>query len=529
MPPTARAAATVVALSILFVLTTLQGAAAAAAAAPAFAFAGFTGKLSSLAHDVAGKVTVNNRSSITIAGFTYDGKAPATHWWCAKSNSRADLLVGFRAAPARLDRAYNAEKVQLSLVPQVDFSTNCRVLAVWCETAKANFGDVTITPAAAAAAPAFAFAGFTGKLSSLAHDVAGKVTVNNRSFVTVDGFTYDGKAPATHWWCAKSNSRADLLAGFRAAPGRLDRAYNAEKVQLSLVPQVDFSTNCRVLAVWCETAKANFGDVTITPAAGAAATPVFAFAGFSGKLSSLAHDVAGKVTVNNRSSVTVEGFTYDGKAPATHWWCAKSNSRADLLAGFRAAPGRLDRAYNGEKVQLSLVPQVDFSTNCRVLAVWCETAKANFGDVTITPVAAAAAPVFAFAGFTGKLSSLAHDVAGKVTVNNRSSITVEGFTYDGKAPATHWWCAKSNSRADLLAGFRAAPGRLDRAYNAEKVQLSLVPQVDFSTNCRVLAVWCETAKANFGDVTITPAAAQGGRKLLRAAAVVGVAASGLVH
>jgi hypothetical protein len=50
-----------------------------------------------------------------------------------------------------------------------------------------------------------------------------------------------------------------------------------------------------------------------------------------------------------------------------------------------------------------------------VLAVWCETAKANFGDVTITPAAAAAAaPVFAFAGFTGKLSSLAHDVSGAV-------------------------------------------------------------------------------------------------------------------
>jgi hypothetical protein len=56
MPQTARAAALGVALSILLVATTLQVAAAAAAAAPVFAFAGFTGKLSSLAHDVSGAV-----------------------------------------------------------------------------------------------------------------------------------------------------------------------------------------------------------------------------------------------------------------------------------------------------------------------------------------------------------------------------------------------------------------------------------------------------------------------------------------
>ena len=60
--------------------------------------------------------------------------------------------------------------------------------------------------------------------------------------------------------------------------------------------------------------------------------------------------VAGTVTVDSSCTITVSDFTYDGQAPAAYWWCAASDSQADMAAGFEASPERLLRPYNGEQV-----------------------------------------------------------------------------------------------------------------------------------------------------------------------------------
>jgi hypothetical protein len=116
---------------------------------------------------------------------------------------------------------------------------------------------------------------------------------------------------------------------------------------VALVPQADFSTNCRVLAVWCEQFAANFGDVTITPAAKkappaaprattGAATPACAnggFSGFEGDLSTLEHQVRGE---HGRAAPRIGGkCSYQTNARRSDGWELRS------MAAISSAPASL--------------------------------------------------------------------------------------------------------------------------------------------------------------------------------------------
>ena len=76
-------------------------------------FVGFEGALTGLEHDVGGQLRILDDCTAEVAGFTYDGNAPAAYWWGAPSTSNGDIRgQGRRIAQMRIDRAYDGETVR---------------------------------------------------------------------------------------------------------------------------------------------------------------------------------------------------------------------------------------------------------------------------------------------------------------------------------------------------------------------------------------------------------------------------------
>jgi hypothetical protein len=207
--------------------------------------------------------------SFKITGFTYDGLGPDAYIWAAPGETSAQQKLGFKVDGVKLGVQDNAT-VTVSL-PADKTWNDIPVLGVWCVQAAANFGHVVLAPAV----PCKSTHASVGKDFSLAtheHMVSGTVTPISDCAFKFSGFNFDGAAPDTYWWWAKSESAADLKAGGKISPSRIATKQTNTNGVVYLPKGADFASTARVISVWCDVAKLNMGH-TVIDAAGSTAAP----------------------------------------------------------------------------------------------------------------------------------------------------------------------------------------------------------------------------------------------------------------
>ncbi|KAK9902134.1 hypothetical protein WJX75_005494 [Coccomyxa subellipsoidea] len=106
--------------------------------------------------------------------------------------------------------------------------------------------------------------------------------------------------------------------------------------------------------------------------------------------------IAGTITIIDDCSFKVSNFSYDGLAPAVHWWGAKSLGVKDLRNGQELNPMKVTGPVNGLDMTVPLLTQGATWDNVTYIVAWCETALADFGHVKLMP--AAMAPSMSAAG-----------------------------------------------------------------------------------------------------------------------------------
>ncbi|KAL4431620.1 hypothetical protein ABPG77_001462 [Micractinium sp. CCAP 211/92] len=290
------------------------------------------------------------------------------------------------------------------------------------------------------------------------------------------------------------------------------------------------------------------------------------FVGFEGSLTEMEHNVGGTVKILDDCTFQVTGFTYDGNAPAAYWWGAPSIDNGDIRrSGRRIADTRLEQAYDGATITVTLLDGVSWD-DVPYLLLWCEDYYADFGHIKLEkvsrpsapspepsppepvvepspppepvaepspppepvaesypaapPVQASPSPAAApgpedvacgktslFVGFSGELEEGQDGVSGRVSILDDCTFLVEDFSFDGAAPAVHFWGAPSlDNQGIRQIGRRLSPLHLDRAYVNETFSVKLDPGLSWDM-FPYLIVWCESFNADLGHVALAAEAA----------------------
>jgi hypothetical protein len=514
-------------------------------------WAGASGTLSSLAHGVAGSVAIFGDCTWMISNFSMDGMSPDPHVFVQRAG--AALSQG-----TDLGAINNVPHTRGCIGGRLPWSLDFETLAgnatglqwsVWCKQASANFGDAllarpaaggsaattVVPPSTCKAAMCDSWAGASGTLSSLAHGVAGTVTIRGDCSVLITGFSSDGMSPDPHFYAERAGGNFSSSGSFDL--GAIERRnISAECATVSLGPagtvvwnSIARGTGAVQFAVWCKAANALFGVALLTKPAvpsldrGAATCDrCGGWAGASAYLSSLAHGVGGRVRLGSDCSFVVENLTYDGASPDPRFFAESGGSSITTAGSFDL--GRLEkRAYAGECVAGAAPPPLTFDDMARFggqlqFSVWCAQASALFGVALLEKPSARfrAAPAPAsctrskgcaeWVGATGALRSLAHGVAGTVTIRGDCSIQLTDFSYDGKAPDPHVY-VEADGVALTTLGSTNVTRIANRAYAGECLAVRLA-QSDFGAVAKggsklVVSIWCAQAAALFADVTLS--------------------------
>ena len=70
----------------------------------------------------------------------------------------------------------------------------------------------------------------------------------------------------------------------------------------------------------------------------------------SGKLRGLEHNVAGAISISKNCTLSIENFSYDGKAPQVYFWGAKECGVEMLRRGGRLSDVHLMKSFENEQV-----------------------------------------------------------------------------------------------------------------------------------------------------------------------------------
>lgn len=121
----------------------------------AYARAGWTADLSTLAHGVDGVVEIIDERTIVIREFDYDGSGPAVYAYLGTSNTNSAFENGLRMMPllTRPGQPYANDTITVTLPlngPNLDGYT---AISIWCFDVKFNFGSGLFVAPAATATP----------------------------------------------------------------------------------------------------------------------------------------------------------------------------------------------------------------------------------------------------------------------------------------------------------------------------------------------------------------------------------------
>ena len=109
--------------------------------------------------------------------------------------------------------------------------------------------------------------------------------------------------------------------------------------------------------------------------------------------------------------------------------------------------------------------------------------------------------IYPRAGHTAKLSSLAHGVAGTVTIVDARTIRITGFRYDGTGPLVYVYLGRDNSFAAFNSGRAIGAVLQRRPYVDETIDVQL-PEGQTLDGFTAVSIWCVEFKVNFGSGTL---------------------------
>lgn len=234
------------------------------------------------------------------------------------------------------------------------------------------------------------------------------------------------------------------------------------------------------------------GAVTLALATTSLAGTLYSRAAWTATLPPGLHDVEATVTVIDDRTLQVEGFTYDGTAPAAYFYLGTAQSNTAFANGLQLDP-QLTRAYNDELLTLTLPPGETLD-GYTAISVWCAAFEVDFSSGTL---AAPAGGLYARAGWNAIVYRGAHISECLATIITDRYIHVEHFTYDGGAPYVYFYLGAGLSQSDFANGLEASP-RLDRIYDHEDLVLVL-GETESLDGYAAISVWCEGAQVSFAD------------------------------
>ncbi len=208
------------------------------------------------------------------------------------------------------------------------------------------------------------------------------------------------------------------------------------------------------------------------------------------------HDVQGSVTIIDAQTLQVEGFSYDGTAPAVYFYLGAENSNDAFANGLELQP-QLDRAYDNERLTLLLPPGASLD-DYSAISVWCEQFSVNFTSASFV----APTQMTSRAGWVADLPPGAHQAQGQATIISDRFIHVEEFTYDGTAPLVYFYLGATDSQDDFVNGLQTEP-LLTRAYDNESLVVTL-PEGMSVADYGAISVWCAAFDANFTSASFEP-------------------------
>ena len=109
--------------------------------------------------------------------------------------------------------------------------------------------------------------------------------------------------------------------------------------------------------------------------------------------------------------------------------------------------------------------------------------------------------IYPRAGYTARLSSLAHGVAGNVTIIDARTIRITGFRYDGTGPLVYVYLGRDNSFAAFDSGRAIGAVLQRRPYVDETIDVQL-PEGQTLDSFTAVSIWCVEFKVNFGSGTL---------------------------
>eukprot|EP01128_Nolandella_sp_AFSM9_P000793 TRINITY_DN10914_c0_g1_i1.p1 TRINITY_DN10914_c0_g1~~TRINITY_DN10914_c0_g1_i1.p1 ORF type:complete len:655 (-),score=114.59 TRINITY_DN10914_c0_g1_i1:132-2027(-) len=222
--------------------------------------------------------------------------------------------------------------------------------------------------------------------------------------------------------------------------------------------------------------------------------------GYSGPLSTKAHQVAGTVRIVDDCTFEVLSFRYDGGGPAVYWW----GGSPSLSNGAKVVDQLLSGInYRGvETESFTLSPGLTWDSFTK-LSVYCVDFNANFGDVFLesleAPVDSSCDSTHDLVGKSATLSSLEHDVGGVVQVIDDCTFEVTQFTYDGTGPAAYWYAGNPS----LVNGFKVNEEKLDTVGNPNRIYTYRLNEGLTWDSFTVLSVYCISASQEFGSVQLS--------------------------
>ncbi|MFG0252304.1 MAG: DM13 domain-containing protein, partial [Phycisphaerales bacterium JB038] len=208
------------------------------------------------------------------------------------------------------------------------------------------------------------------------------------------------------------------------------------------------------------------------------------------------HDVEGEITIIDEFTLQVEGFSYDGTAPAVYFYLGAENTDDAFDNGLELQP-QLDRPYSDERLTLRL-PMGESLDDYTAISVWCEQFSVNFTSASFVEPA----EMNARAGWVADLPRGAHQAEGKATIIADRFIYVEDFTYDGTAPQVYFYLGATDAHDDFVNGLETQP-RLLRAYDNESLVVTL-PVGTSVDGYSAISVWCSAFDASFTSATFAP-------------------------
>ena len=380
-----------------------------------------------------------------------------------------------------------------------------------------------------------------GSFTKRSHDLQGDVFALSDRVLEVRNMVYDGLGPAAFFWA--DTNPVPSANGLRLAEGIPSRTCGTQALPEANGDTFRFEfpegTSLRdyvggSIGVWCETARANFGELIIdanidlsslnTLALGEG-PPMECGTLTIGTFTTRSHELAGEVVALSDRVVEVRNLVYDGLGPAAFFW-----------ADTRAVPSsfglRLRDASPSRSCGTQALPEVrsgtvrfefpegqtirDFAGGS--LGVWCETAAENFGEVILTspalgllPVAnAGAGPQMECAQVSlGRFTTRAHDLEGEVVALSDRVMEVRSMVYDGLGPAAFFWA--DTSATPTSNGLRLLDTQPGNSCGTDELPEARTEtfRFEFPDGTTIhdyvggsIGVWCETASQNFGEVVV---------------------------